>query len=341
MSNAAIDRRLRAMRDIIQVDVGNRGLARDPLDNLVTACPDDFADACRSIAEHASPRVGIVTGFMIPSVDPPTGETDGPLGALFLAHALSRLDIPCVLASDAAGFPALRVGIQRLQLSVERVDLSATSWSGHSVTGLLGSREPEAVLPSAEAVRSRSDRATALTHLIAIERSGPSHSNGRNHTMRGRDITHLTAPAHLLFEGPRDYITIGIGDGGNEIGMGKVPFATICKNIPNGEVVACRTATDFLIVAGVSNWGAYALAAGVTLLRGAVDVTAFDPTREFKLLEHLVEHGPLVDGVTGQRTPTVDGLSFADYAKPLEQIAAILAPGGGGQSKIASRPGLA
>ena len=41
--------------------------------------------------------------------------------------------------------------------------------------------------------------------------------------------------------------------------MGKLPWATIRKNVPQGGVVACRVATDYLIVAGVSNWGAYAL----------------------------------------------------------------------------------
>jgi hypothetical protein len=165
--------------------------------------------------------------------------------------------------------------------------------------------------------------ARPVTHLVALERCGPT-AGGRNHTMRGRDITGLTAPAHLLFEGSRDYVTIGIGDGGNEIGMGKVPFATVCKNIPNGDVVGCRTATDYLIVAGVSNWGAYALAAGVMALRGKLDASLFDADKERALLELLVERGPLVDGVSGQRTATVDGQSFDDYARPLRRIAALL-----------------
>src|SRR3982751_5349528 len=108
---------LRALRDAIQVDVGNRGLARVPADTLFTACADDFAAACRSIAEHPAPRVGIVTGFMIPSVTPPTGETDGPPGALFLAQAFDRLSIPCVLASDASGLSALRLGLDFLSLT--------------------------------------------------------------------------------------------------------------------------------------------------------------------------------------------------------------------------------
>ena len=103
--------------------------------------------------------------------------------------------------------------------------------------------------------------------------------------------------------------------------MGRVPFATVCKNIPNGEVVACRTATDHLIVAGVSNWGAYALAAGVMLFRGKVAASLFDAERERALFDVLVERGPLVDGVSGQRTATVDGLTFDEYAKPLRTIA--------------------
>src|SRR4029078_1648449 len=100
-----LDDTLRALRDAIQIDVGNRGLARDPADNLFTACPDDLAAACRSIADHPAPRVGVVTGFMIPSVDPPTGETDGPPGALFLARAFEHLGIPTVLLSDAGVSP--------------------------------------------------------------------------------------------------------------------------------------------------------------------------------------------------------------------------------------------
>ena len=44
-----------------------------------------------------------------------------------------------------------------------------------------------------------------------------------------------------------------LGDGGNEIGMGKIPHETIVKNIPNGDLIHCRVPTDHLIVAGVSN----------------------------------------------------------------------------------------
>ena len=44
--------------------------------------------------------------------------------------------------------------------------------------------------------------------------------------------------------------------------MGKIPWEVIRRNIPGGGLVACRVPTDHLIVCGVSNWGAYGLAAG-------------------------------------------------------------------------------
>src|SRR5205085_1995817 len=186
-----------------------------------------------------------------------------------------------------------------------------------------------------------------LTHLVALERAGPSHTpaslasqlgstqadqerfqkevppvhHDRYHTMKGRDITRHMSPAHWLFEAAPQAVpikTIGIGDGGNEIGMGKIPWEVIRHNIAGGGLVACRVPTDFLLVCGVSNWGAYGLAAGMTLRRGrALDPGLFDPERERELLEVMVERGPLVDGVTGQTTVSVDGLAFDRYVEPL------------------------
>ena len=152
--------------------------------------------------------------------------------------------------------------------------------------------------------------------------------------MRGLDITehydarvtrNLKPPKRSLKLAPRRDVTIGIGDGGNEIGMGKIPHETVVKNIPNGDLIHCRVPTDHLIVAGVSNWGAYALAAGVFVLRGVTPpADLFDPDREREILEVMVREGPLVDGVTGKQTATVDGLTWDEYAKPLVRIGEIL-----------------
>lgn len=41
----------------------------------------------------------------------------------------------------------------------------------------------------------------------------------------------------------------GIGDGGNELGMGKVK-AAVKAHMPNGSLIACDVAADFAITAG-------------------------------------------------------------------------------------------
>src|SRR5947208_4015499 len=330
---------LQSIRDIIQEDVGNRGLRSDPSTNLISAFPGDFAAACESLASTPNAAVAIVTGFYIPHAVPPCGETDGPLGALFLARALTPLGIRVVLATDSFCARALEVGL--------------------AAAGLRKA-VPLVVLPSVEQAGTMSltdywnaciERSGPLTHLIALERVGPSHTpeslqaqpgtsiadiqqflaevpaehHDRCHTMRGRDITASMSPAHRLFEAAdrkeQEIVTIGIGDGGNEIGMGKIPWAVIHRNIPNGGLVACRVPTDHLIVCGVSNWGAYGLASGVRLLRGdSGETDLFDVDREEALLEIMVERGRLVDGVSGQPTVSVDGLTFDRYAEVLKRI---------------------
>jgi hypothetical protein len=309
------------IREVIQRDVNNRGLASDPHDNLFTACRDDFANACRSVASTLQPTFFIVTGFFIPHAQPPCGETDGPLGAIFLARAGQELGIKVVLVTDVFCRAALEAGLQACALETKvpvlvlpdrRTPDAYTGW--FTLQALQGKWLPAGL--------------TLPTHLIALERVGPGF-DGCCRNMHGRDVTEEMCPAHRFFEKPRLLkrlnSTIGIGDGGNEIGMGKIPPEVIARNIPHGEQIACRVPTDHLIVAGVSNWGAYALAAGVAVLRRSrLPASLFDVERERELLRIIVEQGPLVDGVTGRQTVTVDGLPFDDYAEPLRRIGEIL-----------------
>jgi hypothetical protein len=332
MNEAALD----AIRDVIQDDPNNRGLCADPDHNLINACPGDFRAACHSVAQASKPAVAVVTGFFIAHGNPPCGETDGPLGAVFLARALMPLGIRIALVSDAFCLRALKSGLAACGLEDEVPILTlpppAHPWEAYLKQDWL------------TFVR----QTFGMTHLVALERVGPSHTmesmqgqlgetferevppehRDRCHSMRGVDITAHVSPAHLLFEAVRQHVpevtTIGIGDGGNEIGMGKIAWDVIRRNIPRGGLIACRVPTDDLIVCGVSNWGAYALAAGVYLLRGLrPPAELFDPGREEAILKAMVEAGPLVDGPTGQQTATVDGLSFDRYAEPLRRMACI------------------
>jgi hypothetical protein len=303
------------IRGIIQRDVNKRGLARDPHENLFTVCREDFAKACYSIAQTPQPAVAVVTGFFIPHAQPPCGETDGPLGAIFLARALTALGISITLLTDLFCCKPLKSGLDACGL-------------GSSV--LVYTLPPPTIYWTAfrDVDWRHSSNRMGITHLLALERVGPGF-DGRCRNMHGRDVSEAMAPAHLLFEDAAcrtpPLCTLGIGDGGNEIGMGKIPPEVIARNIPNGERISCRVPTDHLIVAGVSNWGAYALAAGVAVLRRQrLPASLFDVACERELLHIMVEQGPLVDGVTAQPTVTVDGLAFDDYAEPLRQIGELL-----------------
>jgi hypothetical protein len=279
------DEKLAAILAAVQTDPGGRGLAKDPHDNLFTATAGDFQAACRSMAQVKSPHVIVGTGFFIPSAAPQAFETDGPLGTLFLLRALTHLLGLCVTVAE-----------KPIEASILATGINLNfSTKGNP------------------------------THAIWIERAGPA-SDGRCYTMGGRDVTeYLNEKYTDRAVRKQRFPTIGIGDGGNEIGMGKIPHETIVKNIPNGDLIHCRVPTDHLIVAGVSNWGAYALAAGLYVLRGVKPpVDLFDPDREREILEVMVREGPLVDGKTGKQEATVDGLTWDEYVKPLVQIRKIL-----------------
>ncbi len=63
------------------------------------------------------------------------------------------------------------------------------------------------------------------------------------------------------------YLTFtGIGDGGNEVGMGKV-YDKVVSTVPNGATIACKTASDYLVTSGLCDWGGYALSMALYLLR--------------------------------------------------------------------------
>lgn len=390
------DALLQSLRDLIQEDVAGRGLRTDPTANLITACPDDFAAACRSLAQTPQAKVLIVTGFHIAHGEPACCETDGPLGALFLIRALVPLGIEVIVVTDGSCVAALNAGLEvcHLQDQARVIQLPPDAWDEQGYQ---------------DWILGLTDRSTVpLTHLLAIERVGPSHTlkslqaqpaladlpaqyhrldvpsesegqdervltksmeivlqnrgmtpqqflalcrvvddfdrdvpaehRDRCHSMRGLDITSYTSPAHLLFDNAwrldPPVVTIGIGDGGNEIGMGKIAWDVIRRNIPRGGQIACRVPADHLIVCGVSNWGAYGLGAGVRLLRGVPhDPDLYNVEREREVLQFMVDFGPLVDGVSGTQTASVDGLPFERYGEVLRRIGDLVggaAAGGGG-----------
>lgn len=110
-----------------------------------------------------------------------------------------------------------------------------------------------------------------------------------------------------------------MGDGGNEIGMGRVEDYAIEGVVDHGENIACTVPTDQLVVAGTSNWGAHALVCAMRALgRSAVD-PYLEPTWQERVLDVIVEYGGL-DGVHMTNVATVDGLEPDRYFKQVGQL---------------------
>lgn len=319
---------------LIRTDPARRGLiATEP--EFGPLLPGRLAAAAHELADHAT-SVGIVTGFFIPTATPPAAETDGPLGAVVLAECLRQLGIDTTILTDEPCRNALVTAANCLSLPPQSV------WTPQT---------------SSDLQSAQTFNLTSLSHLIAIERVGPNHTPqsiqqqhlrqpqtwksfedtvavldyDRCFNMRGVCIDDWTAPLHHLFEQAQSSSppvkTIGIGDGGNEIGMGSIPWTELVRRLPSphGGKIACRIPCDWTILAGVSNWGGYALAAAVAYLRGRVDILEpWTCERQSEWLETLVREGPAVDGVTRLAEPTVDGLPFATYIQPWDAMRQLL-----------------
>jgi D-glutamate cyclase len=284
-----------AIERVIQVDVGRNITA------LFEAARGGLWGAASALATQDNPRVGLITGFYVPQSSPPAAETDGPLGMALLAKGLAMVGVPCRVATDEP----------------------CSSTCSAALDGAGGPNVPlDAVAIGASlAPLIETWRRAGVTCAISIERCGRS-ADGAPRNMRGQDIGAYTAPLDDLFvAGPWE--TVAVGDGGNEIGMGALPRSLIAGHVAHGETIACVTRAKHLIIAGVSNWGAYALIGAIATLREdwrSILLACLDEGLDRTVLEAMVQHGPAVDGVSRLPALTVDNLDIAVHHRILRMI---------------------
>jgi D-glutamate cyclase len=296
---AGCEERIDRIEGLIQEEVGrNIGL-------LTAAARGGLFSAATAIARAPAPRLGVITGFYVPRGTPPAAETDGPVGVALLLHGLTRVGIHCRVATDepcratcaaalrAAGLGEIPLDVVPLASPLDRV---IAAW-----------------------------REAGITHALSVERCGRA-SDKKPHNLTGLDVGDYTAPLDDLFlAGPLE--TLAIGDGGNEIGMGSLPPALIAQSVANGEKIACVTPARHLIVAGVSNWGAWGLLAALAVLRPEWRTTllaSLDENLDRTILETTVREGPAVDGVSREQTLTVDRLGIDVHHAKLRAIRALV-----------------
>jgi hypothetical protein len=253
----------------------------------------------------------IVTGAGAPPYLP-YGETDGPPGAVALARALGRgLGVGTVLVTEPQYMPGVRAaaaagGLPVLDDAMAAQRPGATVLRTYPVGDEEGRREAEALV---EQYRP--------AIVIAVEKLGPN-AKGVIHSLRGVDGTAHTGKAQylILAAQAREIPTLGFGDGGNELGCGMIyetvrrvlEYGAMCQ-CPCGDGMATTVKTDALVIANMSNWGAYGTVACLALLLGDPGLLP-DPVDERRVIQECAQQGA-GDGMFGLPIPWVDGTSAA------------------------------
>jgi len=263
----------------------------------------------------AGDTVLMVSGFIMRDYGLP--ETDGPIGAAVLARALALglgaipvgvsedSVVPCMRACFAAAglIPApmqdLRSGRNRCAFTGFPVDRQAAE---QAAIALLDELQPKA--------------------LVAVERPGAGR-DGHYHGGGGFEISGFTAHTDALFAEARrrGILTIGVGDLGNELGMGVVA-EDVRAQVPMGEVIAAEQPADIAVVANISNWGAYGVAAVLAALVGN-DAAFHDGEEELRLIQACVNAGA-IDPVGGMLRQYVDGTDARTNAAMVDLLRSLV-----------------
>ncbi|KAG8126420.1 hypothetical protein E2320_021516 [Naja naja] len=312
-STAAV-KKIRSLENIIAIDPGNRGVKH-------LFSQDELLKSCLSLSHAKS--VLITTGFPTHFNYEPPEENDGPPGAIAMAALLKAMEKNVVIVTDQRALDLNRKIIKEaVEQEILQTPVPVISYQSNS---------PDSALQFL--CEDGNPEKPRFNHLIAIERAGMA-ADGNYYNARKVNIKYLVDPIDELFTAAQTLpgiTTTGIGDGGNELGMGKLKEATK-KHIKNGDVIACDVEADFAVVAGVANWGGYAVACGLYILntceihdryvRKAIGYPRFSKyknwasalpsvAKEENMLKILQRHR-VRSGVTASLAMEVDGLPFFD-----------------------------
>ena len=259
--------------------------------------PQNYVARCADLLLDHPGKIFIVTGFYIMAAE--ATETDGPPGAVTLGNALAKLGNEIAYVTD--------------ELSSEVV----RSIADHDVIEFPITNHFESANFANELVQEHSPSA-----LIAIERAGLV-GDGTYRNFRGVDFTPFNAKIDHLFD--QHPYSIGIGDGGNEIGMGNLQnvIPTIEHEfLPKNP---CVTTTTELIIASCSNWGGYGLVAALSIKHGINLLPSVEEAKQ--VVREIVAVGA-VEGMSGESKEFVDGRDLEGDSVCISDLHALLAEQG-------------
>lgn len=268
---------------------------------LTLLCAERLQQAC---SEGGTVVIGTGVG-----IEPylPFGETDGPLGAAALARALSLgLGVTPVIVSEP-------VYLEPIAGAVEGAGMFAMEYQvaqrRRGAVALVEQRVDSDERDAADFVDRYEPSA-----VIAIEKLGPNR-RGVFHSVFGIASAQPLTKFHLVVQEAmrRGILTVGIGDGGNEIGYGAI-FEAVREIVPYGRKCQCPcddgtatdVATDIIFPGAISDWAAYGIAACLAILKEDHSLVQDAPTQR-RMMEECVRRGG-ADSVTGLRILADDGV---------------------------------
>lgn len=232
------------------------------------------------VLQQSRGNILIGTGFPVVK----TFETDGPVGAIAMYEVFEKLGATPTIVCGRPLSQALAA-----QYRVHEIRVGDHDQREHEAQDALERFQPEAI--------------------ISIERPGQA-ADGGYYNMRGENISEHTA-CFDTFMNLSECPTIAIGDGGNEIGMGKVAGA-----LQDLDIVPSTTSCDELIIADVSNWGAYGIISFLSVWNQRDLLAEIIP---LYILRYISELGS-VDGVTRINQLTEDGLDVSEGESVLLEL---------------------
>ncbi len=250
--------------------------------------PDDYCSQAAQFIMDNPGDVIIVTGFYVVMAGKP--ETDGPSGAIAIGEALKALGRKVTYVSDEYTTPVLR----KFGNGSDVIDFPI-----------------DTVMPSKKHAKAILEQVKPSL-LISIERCGRTREDTYLN-MRYVDISPHTARLDYLFDS--DVPSVGIGDGGNEIGMGNL--AEVIPQVDSLPDYPAVNQVDRLVIASVSNWGGYGLVAALSRIAGQNLLPSVES--ETAMLHGMIESG-VVDGTTGDSVPTVDNFSAEENGALLTRL---------------------
>ncbi|WP_374527273.1 glutamate cyclase domain-containing protein [Acinetobacter sp.] len=252
--------------------------------------------------------VFIVTGAGV-APNLPLGETDGPPGAIALAATLMKATkCNVVIVTEELHLPPIQACIDVIKNDVEPYgQITVETYA----TGL-----EKGIIFTDILLKKYSPKA-----IVFVERDGPN-AEGYFHGVRGDFRSpDIVGHAYLLADSASELniLTIGIGDGGNEVGFGKMrdavtkvhPFQGISKGGFESGLITV-TKTDITVAASVSNWGAYAVCAAIAYLLKLPSLL-HDAETEKRTIKACAAVGGR-DGANSLQQPSVDGIDLDGHA---------------------------